>query len=442
MSFGPSPAGFGPPPPPAWTPPTETERALAEARARGDRPAYYDVLARVRLYYVMSREAYDAQPDRVHRTFVRDPRTGAERWELFTDGMLPAPRPDVVYSRARCAGSRKPGTRAAHRPSSSTPAPRANSPSPTAPRARRTGHARRNASAPPSTAMRLRALHVGGALHGPVAHGLACGALLCVSNGSLWNALAWHGSGYDGERRRLREWWGITTRAEWQHHLRNLLACEASSSVWEFALSLRRTIARDFGGHVDTGYWRQAVATVIRANSEGSTVITEDGVTKTDPRPASETEARIEGVQRLIGRITRYEARMRADGILAENRYVTSVEAWDLGRASKMARWGLGARFATLPETESAVDPRGPGRRPRLPLLAGLLRRLHPRPLPALRRGGVRRLVPGHGLRAPDPDVGGGESLAEHPFSVGGLRQAGFGRRDHNLAKIRSLPGG
>jgi len=356
MSFGPSPAGFGPPPPPAWTPPTETERALSEARARGDRPAYHDVLARVRLYYVMSREAYDAQPDRVHRTFTRDPRTGAERWELFTDGMLPAPRPDdLVYSSAslrwaadawnpRCPPAIvvNPGSPCElalpYGPPGTTDWSRA---------AERTG--------PVSTSMRLRALHIGGALHGPVAHGLACGALLCVSNGSLWNAPAWHGQGYDGERRRLREWWGITTRAEWQYHLRNLLACEASSSVWEFALSLRRTIARDFGGHVDTGYWRQAVATVIRANSEGTTVITEDGVTKTDPRPESETEARIEGVQRLIGRITRYEARMRADGVLAENRYVTSVEAWDLGRASKMARWGLGARFATLPETESAI---------------------------------------------------------------------------------------
>ena len=50
------------------------------------------------------------------------------------------------------------------------------------------------------------------------------------------------------------------------------------------------------------------------------------------PRP--ESEARVEGVQRLIGRITRY---------------------WDLGRASKMARWGLGARFGMLAEAESAV---------------------------------------------------------------------------------------
>ncbi|OSZ62382.1 hypothetical protein OQI_00255 [Streptomyces pharetrae CZA14] len=52
--------------------------------------------------------------------------------------------------------------------------------------------------------MRLRTLRVGGALHGPVAHGLACGALLCVNNGSLWNAMAWHGTGYDEERRTGR----------------------------------------------------------------------------------------------------------------------------------------------------------------------------------------------------------------------------------------------
>ncbi|MBK6015069.1 hypothetical protein JHN45_28585, partial [Streptomyces sp. MBT53] len=103
MSFGPPSAGFGPPPPagpPAWTPPTETERDLAEARARGDWPAYYDVLARTHLYYEMSREAYDAQPDRVHRVFIRDVRRGTRHWELFTDGMLPAPRTDMVYARA------------------------------------------------------------------------------------------------------------------------------------------------------------------------------------------------------------------------------------------------------------------------------------------------------------------------------------------------------
>jgi hypothetical protein len=171
--------------------------------------------------------------------------------------------------------------------------------------------------------------------------------------------MAWHGTGYRGERRRLREWWGITTREEWQGRLRELLDCEGSSPVWEFALGLRRAIARDFGGHVDVGYWRQAAENVLRAKAGGSTVLSPDGVTTIEPRPEAETEARIEGVQRLIGRITRYEARMRADGILDEGRYVISVEAWDLGRASKMARWGLGARFGTLKEAESAVVEAG-----------------------------------------------------------------------------------
>jgi Protein of unknown function (DUF1266) len=60
-------------------------------------------------------------------------------------------------------------------------------------------------------------------------------------------------------------------------------------------------------------------------------------------------------VQQLIGRITRYEARFRADGLLAEGKHVRSVLASDYGRASAMARWGLAARFGDLAETESAV---------------------------------------------------------------------------------------
>ncbi|MFF1690468.1 MULTISPECIES: hypothetical protein [unclassified Streptomyces] len=85
------------------------------------------------------------------------------------------------------------------------------------------------------------------------------------------------------ERGRLREWWGITIRAEWQSALRPLLACESHSSVWDFALGLRHTIAQDFGGHVDPGYWRRSAANVLRANTGGATVLTADGVTKTDP---------------------------------------------------------------------------------------------------------------------------------------------------------------
>lgn len=138
-----------------------------------------------------------------------------------------------------------------------------------------------------------------------------------------------------------------------------LLALDGANPVWEFALSLRRTIARDFGGYVDLAYWRDAAARVLRGRAEGDTVTSPDGVTRTAPIPEAEIEARIKGVQHFIGRITRYEARFRADGILDENRYVSSVDAWDLGRASGMARWGLGSRYCDLPEAEAAVVEAG-----------------------------------------------------------------------------------
>ncbi|WP_312883152.1 DUF1266 domain-containing protein [Streptomyces nymphaeiformis] len=96
---------------------------------------------------------------------------------------------------------------------------------------------------------------------------------------------------------------------------------------------------------------------------------------------------RVDGVHRLIGRITRYEARFRADGLLPEGAYVHSTEAWDYGRASAMARWGLAAGYCTFPESEAAI------------IRAGRLVRTNYRSwaefsgsLPPLRRGGVRRV--------------------------------------------------
>ncbi|MFG3368231.1 DUF1266 domain-containing protein [Streptomyces sp. NPDC048156] len=359
MSFGPPPPGYGPPIPPAWTAPTAVEHALYEAKLRGDWLAYYDTLARTRLYFEVHRNLTDAKPDGVHPRFYGNSFTNTSWWELFTDGMLPSPEPEPVYSRGTLdwiARSWKP---------TDPPSIVINPGSPCEavlpfgpPNSTEWSRVAAGVGTIPIS-MQLRGLRVGGPLHGPVAHGLACGALLCVSNGSLWNAMAWHGSGYPEERGRLREWWGITTREKWQSALRPLLACESHSSVWDFVLGLRRTIARDFGGHVDIGYWRQSAANVLRARADGSTVLTPDGVTRTDPRPEPETEAQIDGVQRLIGRIGRYEARMRADGVLGEGRYVRSVDAWDLGRASKMARWGLGARFGTLKEAESTVVQAG-----------------------------------------------------------------------------------
>ncbi|MFE1314311.1 DUF1266 domain-containing protein [Streptomyces sp. NPDC058755] len=368
MSFGPPPAGFGPatppawtPPgstPPAWTPPTAIEQALLETKSREDWAAYFDTLADSRLYFEIRRDGADAEPSRTIPVFGHDPRVAGGRiWAVYTEGMLPAPDPHRVFDWqklgwfARVWEPNDP-TMIVVNPGSPCEAFLPSAPPHSAVWAQHKAKG-------PLNRTRVSTLRLGGPLEGPVAQGLACGALLVVWHGLPWNAMAYHGNGYQAERESLREWWGVTNREEWQVQQRNLLEPDGANPVWEFALNLRRTIARDFGGHVDTAYWRDAVARVLRGRAGGEIVITPDGVTSTPAGPEAETEARIKGVQALVGRITRYEARFRADGILDENRFVRSVDAWNFGRASGMARWGLGARYCSLQEAESAVIEAG-----------------------------------------------------------------------------------
>ncbi|MEU7898422.1 DUF1266 domain-containing protein [Nonomuraea sp. NPDC049152] len=337
------------PPVPFWQAPTDTEHGLYEAKMRGDWAAYFDILATADLYHAMSRAQADAKPGwlRYNVTYW-SPQPGPKCLAFFTDGMLPAPAPDPVFFQVDLAQLAEdwpqddewlainPGTpceaffpaTAAHRQAWRW-------------HADRMPHPRRH---------QLRTLWAGGPLHGPVAHGLACGALLCVKNASLWNAMGWHGTGYVRERRRLAEWWEITSREEWLRAEEGLLSGRMSSPVWGFVLGIRSTLARDFGGAVEMDHWRHVTSRVIRQRAADP-----EGVTTTAPHGDSETESLVAGAQRLIGRITRYEARFRADGLLAENRFVHTVEAWDYGRASKMARWGLGARYCDLAEAEQAV---------------------------------------------------------------------------------------
>jgi len=360
MSFGPPPTGFGPPLPPAWVPPSEVEEALFDAKSREDWAAYFDVLARNRLYFEIQRDKVDSRSRKIHPVYEFDTRVAGGRiWPVYTEGMLPVPEPHRVFDWnvlswfAEVWDPTDPLMIVVN-PGSPCEAFLPSAPPHSAAWAQYTER-----TGGPSDHANLRALRVGGPLHGAVAHGLACGAHLIVHQGLPWNALAHHGQGYPAEREMLRSSWGVTSREEWQIQQRALLATDGANPVWEFALGLRRAIARDFGGFVETAYWRDAAARVLRQRAEGETVLTPDGVTRTAPVPKAKTEAHIKGVQHLIGRITRYEARMRADGVLDDNQYVTSADAWDLGRASCMARWGLGARYCALPEAETAAVEAG-----------------------------------------------------------------------------------
>jgi hypothetical protein len=355
MSFGPPPVGFGPVAPPAWTPPTDIEQALWEAKCREDWTAYFDTLARHHLYFEIRRDKADIDSSKITPVFGHDPRVAGGRiWAVYTEGMLPAPEPHRVFERKSLRWLAR-GWAPADPPwIVVNPGSPCEAFLPSAPPHSGAWAQHGERLGVPSCGPRLRTLRVGAPLQGAVAHGLACGALLLVRCGRPWNALAFHGHGYLQERERLKESWGVTSRADWQAEQRALLDPDGAHPVWEFALQLRRTIARDFGGYVETAYWRDTAARVLRRRSEGQVVVTPDGVTAA-PASEAETEARIKGVQQLIGRITRYEARFRADGLLDENRFISSVDAWDLGRASGMARWGLGARYCDLKEAEAAV---------------------------------------------------------------------------------------
>ncbi|WP_449479152.1 DUF1266 domain-containing protein [Streptomyces abikoensis] len=344
---------------PPWVAPSDVERRLFEAKGRGDWPGYFDVLARTDLFLAVSRQQADARPGSVVFAPYWNPQTRTQCLAVFTEGMLPVPVADPVLVAhslgwyARVWEDADPAFLVVN-PGSPCEALLPTTP---AHRAVWQQHHDRARGAGKARGGELRALHVGGPLHGPVAHGLACAALLLVNNGELWNAMAYHGTGYHHERLRLEKSWGITDREGWYRAQEQLLDAGMVSDVWQFVLGVRHALARDFAGPVALEHWREGAERVLRRRIEeaGRARITPEGVTPGRPVSAAEAESQVAGVRRMIGRIARYEARFRADGLLPEGAYIRTTEAWDYGRASGMARWGLGARFCTLEEAEQAV---------------------------------------------------------------------------------------
>ncbi|MFH7596807.1 DUF1266 domain-containing protein [Streptomyces racemochromogenes] len=355
------PGQFGPPGefgPPGWQAPSAIERGLYEAKERGDWPAYYDLLARVDLYMMQSRAHVDANPGSSLFHPYWNPGTQTMCLAVYTAGMLPQPLPDPVYNGYDLDWFAEVWTTQDPPYLVVNPGSPCEGVLPAGPEGRALWRRHSEAVADRDPAAdTVHTLEQGGPLTGRVAFGLAAGAHIAVANGRFWNAMAYHGGGYAAEKRSLERWWGVTTREQWQSTQQRLLAADMVSGVWEFVLRLRSGMALDFAGPVEADHWRQAAANVVRRRAEAAAQprLTPDGVTEGSPLSPAELEGQVAGVQRLIGRITRYEARFRADGLLPDGGYVRSVEAWDYGRASGMARWGLGARLCTPAEAEAAV---------------------------------------------------------------------------------------
>ncbi|GAA1919724.1 DUF1266 domain-containing protein [Streptomyces sodiiphilus] len=330
----------GQPVPDVWQPPTEVERALHRAGEREDWPAYYRTLAATDLFFPMRRDIVDALPGVLRPAIFRDPQVRGLCVAVFTRGMLPPPDSGDVFERGDLLRIAKSWPRSASWLAVNPGTP-VETFLPAEPR-RWKRHARRAAPEPP-----LKTWFTG-PLTGPLAHGLACGALLMVSNGAIWNHLGWQSGGYSEERALLRRWWGVTGRDGWLQAQEQLLRGDMLPAAWEFVLEVRQVLLQEDGVPPKPVQWREAVEAVLVAR-------TAELVDRTGRPPDFDLDSDIALIQKLIGRILRYEARFRADGVLAEDGLVRSVLAWDLGRASCMARWGLGARYCGQAETETAV---------------------------------------------------------------------------------------
>lgn len=315
-----------------WTPPTEVEQLLHDAGTSGDGAAQLRALAGAELFIGAPKAEVDAEPDTVYWR-PHEIANGLVVRPVVTRGMLPPWHPDWVFHQVTlrwCAefGWRDPRVLLAV--NGGTPGQLLLPAQPE----HRALWLRYYAERERSNGNRLVALRHG-ALHGPLAYGLACGVHLAFGNGVPWNDVGSAYHGYTDELESLRDSWDVTDRAGWQKELSALLDARNSPPEPDFALRVREELRIRGGEPPSPDLWRETAAG--HAQDLGAS-------------PGS-----VRHIEELVRRILRYEARFRADGLLPPDGRVRTTVAYDYGRAVNMARWGLSARFCTPPEAEQAI---------------------------------------------------------------------------------------
>ncbi|MFH8367239.1 DUF1266 domain-containing protein [Streptomyces sp. NPDC018031] len=329
-----------------WSAPTDLEQHLYKVGRADDSYAYLRTLATEGVYYpVRLDQAVSADEDEYPMLTTETP-DGRVVAQVYTAGLLPRPHPYLVYEYVTV------GALAHVLPADvdilavnvATPCERY---FPTTDDEREVWLDVHHELFDPDALMDRVVTRRGGAPEpGPLLHGLACGAHLCYRNGDAWNTPHWHGMGYRGEVARIADDWGVHGREDWLATQRRLLDREVSPWYWDFVLEIRTALVRASGGRLDPGQWRERVEATVRDRA------LQTGLPADDPGFGDF----VAGLRELVGKVLRYEARFRADGLLPPDGLVHSVAAWDLGRASKMARWGLGARYAGEAEMRAAVE--------------------------------------------------------------------------------------
>jgi hypothetical protein len=162
---------------------------------------------------------------------------------------------------------------------------------------------------------------------GPLAFGLACGATMAVNQGIAWNDLTGAGFPKAELKADLAQMWGVHDGTDWRRVTAAKLA-PGTDNLEHVAVDLRRE-----AGATDHAGWRRAI-----------------------DQAAQNGRVPLHSVPALVAaaaRVTRYEERFRADGMI--NGVVPSVRVYDWGRAVNLARWGLRLGYCERAAAEDVV---------------------------------------------------------------------------------------
>lgn len=170
---------------------------------------------------------------------------------------------------------------------------------------------------------------------GELAAALAVGAHMSLNHGVSWNVLKDDANSPQKIHENLKNQWDISTPNELRDCMENLLDDKTGDSIADFVLDVRLGLVGKLHALPDPQVWREAVADSARAQGVPETVL--DDMTAT------------------IDRVVQYEQRFRADGLLREGGFVSSLLAYDWGRAVNMARWGYKLRMIGEEQTRDYV---------------------------------------------------------------------------------------
>ncbi|OXM60234.1 DUF1266 domain-containing protein [Amycolatopsis vastitatis] len=317
-------------------PPADLEAQLTAARRDGDLDRYLGLLAGEELFVPIRRVDARSILDERAETFpnVYFETGGDEFLQVFTRGALPDLGPDVVAMSGaldwavdgvgrheRVVFNR--GTRAEWRLPGATLQPWLD--------------AHLDDVTPLDEQVERLITAPYGQLEGPIAHALACGAHLAVLNAAPWNTLDGRYHDYVAEVRSLRDWWGVPDPPGWRTTMAGLIGDGYALTPGNLALMLRLRFAAEYGlpgGEFDPVTWAELADRWCEEND------------------AADQAAEL---RHTVRRVSRYEQRFRADGLLDGDGFVTTTLSWDVGRAVAIARGGLAAGYCDALTAELMV---------------------------------------------------------------------------------------